>query len=75
MFKLMGKKIIAILRSKSLRILTYVRVVSCVKIFRPLDCVIKNQFAYISIRTYVVGIQKKGLNEMILMSSENICKN
>ena len=75
MFKLMGTKIIAILRSKSLRILTYVRVLSCVKILRPLDSVIKNQFSYISIRTYVVGIQKKGLNEMILLSSKNICKN
>ena len=33
---------------------------------------IKNHFSYFSTKTYVVGSQKNRLNEMILLSTQNI---
>ena len=35
--------------------------------------VIKKQFSYFSTKTYVVGTQKNRLNEMVLLSTQNIC--
>ena len=37
--------------------------------------VIKKQFSYFSTITYVVGTQKNRLNEMVLLSTQNICLN
>ena len=34
---------------------------------------LKYIFSYFSIKTYVVGTQKNCLNEMVLMSAQNIC--
>ena len=33
----------------------------------------KNLFFYFSTKTYVVGTQKKRLNETVLLSTQNIC--
>ena len=35
----------------------------------------KKIFSYFSTKTYVVGTQKNRLNETILLSTHNICKN
>ena len=35
-------------------------------------CVIKISFSYFSTKTYVVGTQKNQLNEMVLLSTQNI---
>ena len=44
------------------------------KIYWPLvKSVIKNLFSYFSTKTYVVGTQKNCLNEMVLLSIQNIC--
>ena len=32
-----------------------------------------DKFSYFSTKTYVVGTQKNRLNEMVLMSTQNIC--
>ena len=37
--------------------------------------VIKNEFTYFSTKTYVVGAQKKRLNETVLLSTQNKCLN
>ena len=33
----------------------------------------KKKFSYFSTKTYVVGTQKNGLNETVLLSTQNIC--
>ena len=37
------------------------------------ECVIKILFSNFSTKTYVVGTQKNGLNETVLLSTQNIC--
>ena len=36
---------------------------------------LENYFSYFSTQTYVVGTQKKHLNEMVLLSTQNTCLN
>ena len=38
-----------------------------------LESVTKIYFSYFSTKTYVVGTQKKRLNETVLLSTQNIC--
>ena len=33
----------------------------------------KNKFSYFLTKTYVVGTQKNRLNEMVLLSTQNLC--
>ena len=42
-------------------------------VIRPLECVAKNYFFYLSTKTFVVGTQKNRLNEAVLLSTQNIC--
>ena len=43
---------------------------------RPSDkCVMENDLFYFSTNTYVVGTQKKRLNEKVLLSTQNKCLN
>ena len=37
------------------------------------ECVTKIIFSHFSTKTYVVGTQKNRLNEMVLLSTQNIC--
>ena len=62
MLKLMDKKIITILHSERLLILTYVWT----------ECVIKNSFSHFSTKTYVVGTQNS-LIETVLLRTQNVC--
>ena len=61
MFKLMGKKIMAILRKLCLLNWPY--------------GVTENHFSYFSTKTYVVGTQKNRLDETVLLSTQNTCLN
>ena len=36
-------------------------------------CANENSFSYFSTKTYIVGTQKNHLNEMVLLSTQNIC--
>ena len=36
---------------------------------------LKNKFSYFPSKTYVAGTQKNRLNEMVLLSTQNKCKN
>ena len=38
-------------------------------------CVFENYFTYFSIKTHVVGTQKKVSNETVLLSTQNTCLN
>ena len=40
-----------------------------------LEYVIKHYFSCFSTKTYVVGTQKNHLNEMVLLSTQNLCLN
>ena len=42
---------------------------------RPPECVLENYFLYFSSKTYVVGTQKNGLNETVLLTTQNTCLN
>ena len=39
------------------------------------DVKLNNYFPYFSTKAYVVGTQKNHLNEMVLLSTQNICLN
>ena len=46
-------------------------------IYRPSlkKCILENYFIYFSIKTHVVGTQKKVSNETVLLSTQNTCLN
>ena len=82
MFKLTDKKIIAMLRSKSLLIWIYAKFdlhlqvakallslcISAASPSRPSD-----KSVHFLTKTYGVGAKKNCLNEMVLLSTHNIC--
>ena len=41
----------------------------------PQECIPENYFSYFSTKTYVVGTQKNGLDETVLLSTQNISLN
>ena len=49
--------------------------VSCVQNSLQIRELNRNYFSYFSTKTYVVGTQKNHLNEMVLLSTRNICLN
>ena len=42
---------------------------------RPPECITENHCSYFSTKTYVMGSQKKHLNETVLLSTQNTCLN
>ena len=36
-------------------------------------CMTENYFSYFSTKTFVVGTQKKRLNETVILSTQNVC--
>ena len=88
MFKLMGKKIIAILHStfmidiplamplrKSMIKSQSVDESSPRNAGKSSRLSIENYFPYSSTKTYIVGAQKNCLNETVLLSTQNTCLN
>ena len=73
MLKLIYKKIIDNFTFKNFANLPVIQFAPQYNRLTDMSDKFENHFSYFSTKTYVVSTQKNGLNETVLLSTQNIC--